>query len=64
VRFCSGHLAFQAGALSLVAPASRHIKDRADDLQRSGLSRPEAERRARLRFGGYVSAATRMLYIY
>jgi predicted permease len=31
-----------------------HIEHRADDLQRSGLPRPEAERRARLDFGGHV----------
>ncbi len=30
-----------------------HIQCRADDLQRSGLSRAEAERRARIEFGGY-----------
>ena len=30
-----------------------HIQDRASDLERSGLSRVEAERRARLEFGGY-----------
>jgi predicted permease len=30
-----------------------HIQHRADDLERSGLSRPEAERRARIEFGGY-----------
>jgi predicted permease len=30
-----------------------HIQHRADDLERSGLSRPEAERRARVEFGGY-----------
>ncbi len=30
-----------------------HIQHRADDLQRSGLSRTEAERRARLEFGGF-----------
>lgn len=30
-----------------------HIQERADNLERSGLSRPEAERRARLEFGGY-----------
>ena len=29
-----------------------HIEHRADDLERSGLSRPEAERRARVEFGG------------
>jgi predicted permease len=29
-----------------------HIEHRADDLQRSGLSRAEAERRARVEFGG------------
>ncbi len=29
-----------------------HIQLRADDLQRSGLPRPEAERRARIEFGG------------
>jgi hypothetical protein len=28
-----------------------HIRDRADDLERSGLPRPQAERRARLEFG-------------
>ena len=32
---------------------SAHIQDRADDLERSGLSRAEAQRRARLDFGGY-----------
>ena len=30
-----------------------HIQHRADDLERSGLSRPEAERHARVEFGGY-----------
>jgi predicted permease len=30
-----------------------HIQDRADALERSGLPRAEAERRARLEFGGY-----------
>ncbi|HKV26771.1 MAG TPA: permease prefix domain 1-containing protein, partial [Candidatus Acidoferrales bacterium] len=30
-----------------------HIQSRADDLERSGLSRAEAERRARIEFGGY-----------
>lgn len=30
-----------------------HIQCRADDLERSGLSRTEAERRARIEFGGY-----------
>jgi len=30
-----------------------HIRLRADDLERSGLSRAEAERRARVEFGGY-----------
>jgi predicted permease len=30
-----------------------HIQHRADDLQRRGLSRTEAERRARIEFGGY-----------
>jgi predicted permease len=29
-----------------------HIQHRADDLERSGLARPEAERRARIEFGG------------
>ena len=31
-----------------------HIQHRADDLQRSGLSRPEAERQARVEFGGHM----------
>lgn len=31
----------------------QHIQHRADDLQRSGLARTEAERRARIEFGGY-----------
>ena len=31
-----------------------HIQHRADDLERSGLSRAEAERRARIEFGGEV----------
>ncbi len=30
-----------------------HIQDRADDLERSGFSRADAERRARLEFGAY-----------
>ena len=30
-----------------------HIQLRADDLERSGLTRAEAERRARIEFGGY-----------
>lgn len=30
-----------------------HIQHRADDLERSGLPRPEAERRARVEFGGF-----------
>ena len=30
-----------------------HLLHRADDLQRDGLSRKEAERRARIEFGGY-----------
>ena len=30
-----------------------HIQDRANDLERSGIPRAEAERRARLEFGGY-----------
>src|SRR5579864_1553993 len=30
-----------------------HIQHRADDLERSGLGRAEAERRARIEFGGH-----------
>jgi len=30
-----------------------HIEHRADDLERSGLPRAQAERRARIEFGGY-----------
>ena len=30
-----------------------HIQDRANDLERSGVPRAEAGRRARLEFGGY-----------
>ena len=30
-----------------------HIRDRTDDLERSGISRAEAVRRARIEFGGY-----------
>jgi len=30
-----------------------HIQDRANDLKRSGVPRAEAERRARIEFGGY-----------
>src|SRR5580704_14688965 len=30
-----------------------HIQHRADDLEHSGLARAEAERRARIEFGGY-----------
>jgi MacB-like periplasmic core domain len=31
-----------------------HLQHRADDLERSGILRAEAERRARIEFGGYV----------
>jgi hypothetical protein len=31
-----------------------HIQHRADDLERSGLDRAEAERRARIEFGSHV----------
>jgi len=31
-----------------------HVQHRADDLERSGLTRAEAERRARIEFGGHV----------
>src|SRR3954468_23456375 len=31
-----------------------HIQYRADDLERAGLSREEAERRARIEFGGHL----------
>ncbi len=31
-----------------------HIQHRADDLERSGMDRAKAERRARIEFGGYV----------
>jgi len=31
-----------------------HIEHRADDLERTGMARPEAERRARIEFGGQV----------
>jgi putative ABC transport system permease protein len=30
-----------------------HLQDRADDLERSGLTRAEAERQARIQFGGF-----------
>ena len=30
-----------------------HVQNRADDLERSGLTRAEAERRARIEFGGH-----------
>ena len=30
-----------------------HIEHRADDLERSGVARAEAQRRARVEFGGY-----------
>jgi len=30
-----------------------HVQNRADDLERSGLTRPEADRRARIEFGGH-----------
>ena len=31
-----------------------HVQHRADDLERSGLTRTEAERRARIEFGGHL----------
>lgn len=30
-----------------------HLRHRADDLERSGISRAEAERQARIEFGGF-----------
>jgi PadR family transcriptional regulator PadR len=36
-----------------------HIQHRADDLERSGLDRAEAERRARIEFGGYERSTKR-----
>ncbi len=36
-----------------------HIQHRTDDLERSGLTRVEAERRARIEFGGYVKYTER-----
>jgi hypothetical protein len=36
----------------LEAELRSHIQHRTDDLERSGLGRPEAERRARIEFGG------------
>jgi predicted permease len=54
---------FRSIASTLFQPSQRngemeeelhsHIQHRADDLERSGLSRVEAERRARVEFGGY-----------
>lgn len=38
----------------LDAEMRSHMQHRADDLERSGLPRTEAERRARVEFGGYV----------
>lgn len=35
------------------AELREHIQNRADDLERSGLARNEAERQARIEFGGY-----------
>ena len=45
---------FQAdrGAAELDQEVQFHIQQRADDLERSGLNRAEAERRARVEFGG------------
>ncbi len=47
-----------------------HVQNRADDLERSGLTRAEAERRARIEFGGHEkfkeecreALGTRLLY--
>jgi predicted permease len=43
----------QAGA-ELEEELRSHIQHRADDLERGGLARAEAERRARIEFGGYA----------
>ena len=42
-----------ATANDMEAELRSHIQHRADDLERSGLPRMEAERRARIEFGGY-----------
>ncbi|HKV27625.1 MAG TPA: ABC transporter permease [Candidatus Acidoferrales bacterium] len=46
---------FRRGATErdMDAELRAHIQSRADDLERSGLPRAEAERRARMEFGGY-----------
>ena len=52
--FCSAIFQRSTVENDLNAELSSHILHRADDLQRSGLTRREAERRARIEFGGYV----------
>ncbi len=54
LRFCIANL-FQRSQVNaeMDEELRSHLQHRADDLERSGLSRAEAERRARIEFGGY-----------
>ena len=48
------HIKTFASHREIDAEMRSHIQHRADDLEHSGLSRQEAERRAHVEFGGYV----------
>jgi predicted permease len=51
--FLTSVLRGPGGERDLEEELRSHLQHRADDLQRQGLSRVEAERRARVEFGGY-----------
>ena len=52
--------AFRRSNAEMEEELRSHIQHRADDLERSGLDRAEAERRARIEFGGQVTIQRRM----
>ena len=55
LRFCIATLFHRSQINAEIDDELRsHIQHRADDLERSGLPRAEAERRARIEFGGHV----------
>ena len=53
LRLLGGKLFRSATTAEMEDELRSHIQHRADDLERSGLARAEAERRARIEFGGY-----------
>jgi predicted permease len=53
IRSRTRRLFHRSGNAEMEEELRSHIQHRADDLERSGLTHAEAERRARIEFGGY-----------